>query len=315
MSRKLNFAGLAGLVALVTIAGIWRLHASRAQPPGVATKTVLLSAAPSPASPAANADRQASRPISAVDPREARKKATDYRQLVKVLLPLAQSGSAAAQYELASALHYCDDNWRAHFFSRSTGAERTLEEMRQLYMKLPENTQDLLKEAYQRCHSFEGDLSQLKTSNDWLDQAAKAGYPPAIFMKADLMLQTHLIDGDSAALQQARQQAIIESASADPAVLFGMADFVDGAGKSREQAGQLISAWWLLACESGYDCSAESAAIKGICTVDPQCADKPTLVEEIQRANGASFGQVQLLTEQIRAAVNSHNPDEIRKYL
>jgi TPR repeat protein len=314
MSCKLTFIGL-GLVALVTAAGTWRLHASRVQSPVVGTEIVLGFAAPSPVPQAANTGRHFSQPVSAVDPREARRKATDYRQLVNLLLPLANSGSAAAQYELASALHYCDENWHAHFFSRSTGAERTSEEMRQLYMKLSENTQNLLEEAYQHCHSFDGDFNQLKTSSDWLDQAAKAGYPSAIFMKADLVLQTHLVDGDSAALQQARQLAIVASTSADPTVLFGMADFVDGTGKSREQAAQLISAWWLLGCESGYDCSAESSAIKGICTVDAQCANKPTVVEEIQRTNGANFGQVQLLTEQIRAAIESQDPNEIKKYL
>ena len=250
----------------------------------------------------------------AIDPRDARKKATDYRQLVNLLLPLANSGSAAAQYELASALHYCDVN--SHLLiSRTTGAVKTPEEIHQLNMKLPENTQSLVEEAYQRCRSFTDDLSLLKTSSVWLDQAAKAGYPPATFMKADLLMQNHLVDGNSAALQQAKQQAIVASTSADPAVLFGMADFVDGAGKSREQAGQLISAWWLLGCESGYDCSAESDAIKGICTVDAQCANKPTVVEEIQRINGANFGEVQQLAEQIRAAVNSHDPEEINKYL
>jgi hypothetical protein len=311
MSRKLTFIGL-GLVALVTVAVTWRLHASRVQPPRVVIK--IASAAPS--SPqATNADRQVSQPISAVDPREARRKATDYRQLVSLLFPLAKAGSAAAQYELASALHYCDEEWRTRVFSRASGAIRTPEEMRQLYAKLPANTQSLLTEADQRCHRFLSDLDILDTSNEWLDQAVKAYYPPAVFMNADLTMKMHLTDGDAAATQQARQQAIIASTSADPAVLFGMADFVDGTGKSTEQAGKLISAWWLLACENGYDCGPESDAIKGICTVDPQCADKPSFVENLERMNGINFGEVQQLAEQIRAAVNSHDPEEIKKYL
>jgi hypothetical protein len=228
---------------------------------------------------------------------------------------MANSGSAAAQYELASALHYCDENWYARFVSRSTGALRPPAEMHDLYSKLSENTQSRLDEAYQRCHSFSAELDLLKTSSDWLDRAAKAGYPPATFMKADLMLQAHLKDGDASAIQQARQSAISASTSGDPAILFGMADFVDGSEKSQEQAAQLISAWWLLGCESGYDCSPDSEAVRGICIVDPQCANKPTVIEELQRTNGANFGKVQQLAEQIKAAIDSRDPEAIKKYL
>ena len=309
MSRKLTFIGL-GLVGLATVIGTWRLHAYRVQPSNVVARSVSVSAMPQRLP---DADRRV-QPALTVDSREAQRKEKDYRQLVNRLLPMANAGSAEAQFEVASALHYCEKN--SHLLiSQSTGAPRTPEEIHALYIKLPENTQSLVEKAYQRCRSFAGDLNSLKASSEWLDRAAKAGYPPATFMKADLMMQSHLMDGDSAALQQARQLAITASTSADPAILFGMADFVDGASKPREQAGQLIAAWWLLGCESGYDCSAESDAIQGICTVDPQCADKPTVVEEIQRTTGANFAEVQQLAEQIRAAVDSHDPEEIKKYL
>jgi hypothetical protein len=315
MSHKLTFLGL-GLVALATAIGIWRLHARSVQSPAVGTEIVLGTAAPLPVPQTANTDRHFSQPVSAIDPREARRKATDYRQLVNLLMPLAKNGSVTAQYEIASALHYCDEYWRAHVVSRTSGAIKTPEELRQLYARLPPNTQSLLSDADQRCRSFSDDLSILSTSGEWLDQSVKGDYPPATFMKADLTMKTLLLkDGNAAAIQQARQEALIASTSADPEVLFGMADFVDVSGKSRDQMGQLVAAWWLLACESGYDCGSESDAIKGICTVDPQCANKPTVVEEIERTNGAHFGEVQQLAEQIRAAVNSRDPEEIKKYL
>ena len=134
-------------------------------------------------------------------------------------------------------------------------------------------------------------------------------------MNADLTLKTLVINGDSAAIEQVRKQAITSAMSSDPDVLFGMADFVAGTDKTPEQTGQLISAWWLLGCQSGYDCSANSDAIKGICTVDPQCANKPTIMEELQRLNGAKFGEVEQLAEQIRTAIDSGDPLAIRKYL
>jgi TPR repeat protein len=253
---------------------------------------------------------------SAVNPREARRMATDYRQLVNLLLPLAKNGSASAQYEIASALHYCDESWRAHAVSRTGGVMKTPAELSQLYARLPANTQSLLTEADQRCGSFSGDPDILSSAAGWLEQAAKANYPPAVFMTADLTMKKHLLEnGNIAEIQQARQEAIIASTSADPEVLFGMANFVDVAGKTRDQMGQLLSAWWLLACNSGYDCGPDSDAIKGVCTVDPQCADKPSFVENLERTNGSNFGEVQQIAERIRAAIISHDPEEIRKYL
>jgi hypothetical protein len=122
------------------------------------------------------------------------------------------------------------------------------------------------------------------------------------------------IDASVVKADAARASAI-PGAAIDPTVLFGMADFVVGASKSQEQISQLMSAWWLLGCERGYDCSNQSEWIKATCTWDPQCANKPTVIEELQRMNGAKFGDVQLLAEQIGAAVDSGDPELIKKYL
>jgi hypothetical protein len=315
MLRKSIVLGL-GITLLAIAAGTWRLHATRVQPPLTSKIGQVPSVFPPSTVRGDSARTIVGQPVMPIDPRTERNKARDYRELVKLLLPLAKAGSPTAQYELASALHHCDESWHQHFFSRSTGAERTPEEMRQLNSKLSENTRRQLDDAYQRCHSFSDNLSLLNGASDWLDEAVKAGYPPATFMKADLTLKTLVMKGGSAAaIEQVRQQAISATMSADPDVLFGMADFVDGADKTREQTGQLISAWWLLGCQSGYDCSADSDAIEGVCTVDPQCADRPTIVEQLQRVNGAKFEEVQQLAEQIKAAIESGDPLAVKKYL
>jgi TPR repeat protein len=305
------------LICLAVSAGVWRMYAFRTHPPRAAT--TLVSAPGQPPLDAAQRtviSNRSLQPRLAIDPSAARRKATDYLQLVKLLLPTAKEGSPAAQYEVAKALKYCDQNWHASsFFSPKTGVPRTSDEMQQLFTKLPENTQSLLKVADRRCRSFLEDLPLLKTANDWLDQAAKAGYAPATFMKADMAMKSHLMDGDTAAIQRAREQAIIASASGDPEVLAGMVDFVESGNRNPQQVGQLISAWWLLACNSGYDCSANSEVAKGFCTVDAQCANKVSLLEDLERVNGAKFGEVQLLSEQIGAAIGSRDPELIRKYL
>ena len=228
---------------------------------------------------------------------------------------VANAGSAAAQYEIARALHYCDESWRTHFTSASTGAIKTPEEIHRLYEKLPANIQKLLNDANQRCQSFSDNLSLLKGSGDWLDKAAKMGYSPAIFMQADLMLKSNLITGDAAHIQQARQMALSAVTSADPEVLFGMGDFVDGTDKSFAQSTQLVAAWLLLGCERGNDCSAESDWIRANCTIEPQCDDNPTVIAELEREYGAKFPELQHLAEQIAAAVDSRDVEAIKKYL
>jgi hypothetical protein len=313
MWRRWTLVGV-GLAVFAAVAGTWRLHAIDGQSHRITSKGSSPTVASVPASQTSNADPPASHAEPIIDPHEARKKATDYRQLVKQLLPLANSGSLAAQFEISDALNYCSKN--SHLLvSRTTGTVRTPEEIHELDAKLPANTQSLVEAAYQRCRSFVGDQNLLETSSAWLDQAAKAGYSPAVFMQAQQKMQSHLVDGNSAALQEARQQAVIASISGDPGVLFGMSNFVDGDGKPREQAAKLVSAWWLLGCETGYDCSPESEAIKGICTVDAQCANKPSVVEEIQRINGANFVEVEQLATQIKAALDSRDPEQIKKFL
>src|SRR5262249_51171475 len=131
----------------------------------------------------------ASQPAVALDLRAERRTAKDYKQLMDLLLPLAQSGSAAAQYELANALHYCDVTVHAHFISRSTGAVKSPEEIQQFVAKLDSGSRELVNTSYQRCQGFLKDLNSLSTTNYWLDQAATAGYAPAVFMQADLNLQ------------------------------------------------------------------------------------------------------------------------------
>ncbi len=159
-------------------------------------------------------------------------------------------------------------------------------------------------------------MAPLKAANDWLARAAKAGYQPAVFLQADLNLQADLIQGNAAKIEKARAAAIgAVSASADPSIVFGMADFVTGARKTRQRAAQLISAWELLGCERGYDCSAQSDVMLTTCNFDPQCQDKPTFVEHLEVINGAAFSNVQQLANEIGAAVDSHDPAPIKKYL
>ena len=295
-------------IGIVIVAVAWRLYPSRGQLSGAAVtaKTEL--------SQSASTDIP---PLSSTKTSElhsAQKGDKDYKQRMDRLLPLAIDGSVTAQYELARTLHYCNDILHLYFLKKNTDAVRTLEESQRMFeYKLPGNSQDKIADVYERCHAFFDNQSQLQTWNDWLEKSANAGYPPAMFMKADLMRQDNALKADPAITEKARNLAIDASSSGNPIAVFGMADFVSN--KTQDQAAQLMSAWWLAGCERGYDCGSESEWIQATCTSDPQCANKPTVVEELQRTAGAKFGEVQQLAEKINAAIDSHDPEAIKKFL
>ena len=321
MSYRLLFL-VSGIVGLAVAASIWGVHSKSVQAPPRVDESGLVSDAWHPTAQGAMHLSQFSQPAASIDPRAERRKATDYQQLVNLLLPLANASSPEAQYALASTLHYCDEMLHGYFTNHSTGTARTLEDAERAYAKLPyaglsNNMTPHLIEIYQRCHALFVDPKSLRASNNWLDRAARANNPAAIFMQADLMRQANLLKGDPQEADTARSLAIEASATGDPDAVFGMIDFVSGTDSARtpEETGKLMSAWELAGCERGFDCSAQSEWINANCTSDPQCANKPTVVEELQRIYGAKFGEVQQIAEQIGAAIDSHDPNKIKKYL
>jgi hypothetical protein len=250
----------------------------------------------------------------AFDPRAARKQATNYKEFVDQLLPRARAGSVQAQYELANALYYCEEIMQGSYVDSSTGRIKSLEQVQRANEKFPEMIQRQVGLEYERCHGFFDSPGELNNSKYWLDEAANAGSPAAKFMQAELAHRMGLLNGTVQDTKIA-QQAIDASLSGDPDVLFGMAAFVDGSQKTPQQAADLISAWWVLGCEKGFDCSSTSEWIKANCLYDPQCANQPSVLEELQRIHGARFGEIQYLADQIGEAVASHSPDAVSKFL
>ena len=312
-SRSVRIICVVFSVAAVSVAMRIRQHAPLIQHREPASDSASLNApAETQTSSEASIQKKINRPL---DPRSARREAVDYMQLVQQLIPIAEEGSTEAQYEIASALHYCEENWHARsFFSSVTGKWRTPEQLQRLYVMLPENTRSLMQEADEHCHAFVDELDILKTSDKWLEQATEAGFPAAVFLKADLMFKANLKTEDYEQMAQAKKMAISASTTGDPTVLFGMADFVSSA-QDKERVQKLISAWWLVGCQSGYDCGPESEAIRSNCTVDPQCANKPSIVEQLQRINGAKFGEIEELAREIKTAVASQDTNAIAKFL
>lgn len=310
MRFRVRFSVIA-LVAVMVAVGTWSLRGKFVQAPLPRTQT----ATPSDEQQAITNGRAPGFHKQVIASSPQAPKPTDYRQLVNMLLPAARSGDKQAQYQVAFALHYCEDYLHSHFISAKTGTTKTREEVLHFISTLDGNTKELSERDYRRCQSFLDDMSILRSYHEWLSSAASAGYAPAQFMEADLILKQKVLQGDPAELEKAREMAASASMGADPAVLFGMADFVDASGKTREKAGQLIAAWWLLGCQRGYDCTSDSDAAYSVCSADPQCANRPTIQEHLQWSYGAQYVDVEQLAEQIGLAIDSGNVEAVKKFL
>ena len=195
-----------------------------------------------------------------------------------------------------------------------TDRPRTEEDLRRLRSYQDDRGRMRIDEANQRCHSFTNTDLQNESAR-WLALAVKASYPPAVFLDANLSLANSFIAKDKAGQEAARQQAIHASMSKDPNILFGMANFVTTGSSASMGPDLRVSAWRLLGCQSGFDCSAGSNVVKSICGNDPQCANNETMIEYLQRTTGAKFGEIQLQASQIKAALDAQDAEAIEKFL
>ncbi|HEY6483953.1 MAG TPA: hypothetical protein VIY54_10560, partial [Steroidobacteraceae bacterium] len=91
----------------------------------------------------------------------------------------------------------------------------------------------------------------------WLDKSAAGAYPLAEMEKA-------LVSGDADVLSTGHQSErdrdlalkAVQGRDPDPQILWQMSNFVHQGDDPQQSL--LTGAWQLLACERGYDCSAQA---------------------------------------------------------
>jgi hypothetical protein len=253
-----------------------------------------------------------------IDPRELSRKTSDYYELVVKLLPSANAGSPAAEYEVARTLKFCNDAISSYFTDKVSGSRRSLETTLAIFASFPPIERDHISDIYHRCSGFFEDAGQLANGEFWLERAVSSGYAAAKFLQAEELLEASISKSGAQAqrdVETARRLAIEASATGDPDAVFGMAGFVNPAIQSQEKISQLSSAWRLLGCDLGADCSPTSQWMSAICSHDPQCANGLSVVELTEQIEGAKFGEVLLLKEQLKVAISKGDPEAIRAYL
>ncbi len=251
--------------------------------------------------------------------RERFRASRDYAEFIRRIEPAARAGDVEAEFLVAEALKYCDENVK-RFFRTRKGAERSLDDAQLKWAHMPAGYQHEIVDVYDRCQAFLADPEMSGTATPWrpwLDKAAAAGYAPAQAEKADgLRVAASLGDGaDPAGQEQARALALLAVKSGDPDAVVKMANWVSGKDRSPEEYGDLVSAWQLLACQRGYDCGPRSEWLRSMCNWDPQCADGQSVEEYLQRQLGSRYDEVRKLAAAIGNAVDEKNTAAIQPYL
>jgi hypothetical protein len=252
--------------------------------------------------------------------------ARDYAAFVATIRASADAGDPQAQYLTARALRYCDEALKRYFRTTAGGA-RSLTEAQRHWANRPPSYQQLIANAYERCHVYAEDQSPEHATSawgPWLAQAAAAGFAPAQSEQAELMRLASLDAAATGAAgplptqdtNHARDLALVAVLSADPDSILVMANWVDSTRRPAEEYAALVSAWQLLACQRGYEgCMAGSDWVLSVCTTDPQCSPEDAMTDALRRQLGNRFDEVQGLANAIGAAVDAGDPAAIESFL
>jgi hypothetical protein len=255
------------------------------------------------------------------------REAKDYAQLVKEFEAEAVAGDPEAQYVTAEASRWCGQTLKLYFI-RPNGQIKTLDQVQERRATQSAGiSQDELMQVYTRCHGFleDPDLQRSMTLwSQWLDRSVAANFPAAMAEKARLM-ESDVLQASGGQLpssqtafgteDEAMDLALRAVWSEDPDAIFMMRDWVRSGNRTEEENATIISAWQILACQKGYDCSPTSDLMKGLCDWDVQCADGQPYTQYFQRQLGTQYDDALRLAKAIENAIAAKDVQAIRSYL
>lgn len=179
----------------------------------------------------------------------------DYHAFAEEALEAASEGDAAAQYYLSQALSEC-----RLAVSQFDGE---YPDANQIAMSQPveadSRSSDLMMAQVERCRGFfEEDPSEYGHPQGWLDEAAANGYGPAVMEKGARDFQYRQAGRDS----DFDAEAVMETLRGrNPEVLSKAGEMVGMGDGSRVDE----TAWRLMACKYGRDCSGDADWVQTLC--------------------------------------------------
>lgn len=252
-------------------------------------------------------------------------KVDDYGAMIDKLLPLADAGNAKAQYDVYKATAYCQD--RVKFYFTRAGRRLSMEEGLAWAIK-----RKLSYETAQAVHKKCGKFLQMDpkdTQSDtsaWLNASAKQGYGPAQAALATKILEEQLAQGferasgvagltPTEALDRTKPAPeLLKEAvkSRDPEVLFRIGDLMRllNPTAADDDVGFERLAWIALACERGFDCSAQAEWVIAGC-LSAECASINNRTELVRILAGDRWHEVQARARELGANLDAGRWDEL----
>jgi hypothetical protein len=206
--------------------------------------------------------------------------AHNYWQFANDALSAANAGDADAQFYLSKALEYCAEHNSMYFQRKGKpiGLDEGLQYAVQRHLPI-----EIAQAAYDRCHEFlDRDSSGLGSAAAWLARATSAGQPLAQGesaskiliqeLRQDFVRAGGLPTGDAPDMEgDARELFRSAVQSREPEVLFRIGEAQPLLDPANTDSNTNRFAWWLLACQSGFDCTANAEWVKNSCANAPQC--------------------------------------------
>lgn len=245
-----------------------------------------------------------------------------YYDFVRNAFPAAKAGNPEAQFYLSEALGFCRRGYQRYFRKASPDLPTpSLEEEIGNWTEHFPYLIGVIRNVHDKCHDLmENGVAQWGTREDWLAKATDAGLPAAQARAAELLLVDEVAQNPPTVKSREQDpRALLRSAleSDEPTALLVAGTFlriIDEINNPRLNDAQVAKertenqfAWWLLACDRGYDCSANSPWFGEFCAGDPACqAGQTNAVDYIHLvADLRQLGDLEQRAKELNAKVEA----------
>jgi hypothetical protein len=224
----------------------------------------------------------------------------------------AVAGDDAAQYWLARVLERCGPIYDAVFEADGAQSDKPplrLDEAVAAEEANPSLGADEIREIHLQCAQLRGvDRARYGNASDWLNRAARSGYPLAQVRRA-----AELALGSGGAPNRADARELVRAAvkSGDPEVLrqTGAVAQLLAEGESARERHEWV--WEVAACQRGANCGPTAEWVRSLCALDRKCQPYEAAVDVIRRRVGAQLPEIEEEARQLNARIDAQKWDEL----
>jgi hypothetical protein len=235
-------------------------------------------------------------------------KAENNLEFIRQIYADAHDGDAEAQFQLFSALEYCERYYLFYFVRGDS--RKTLDEALAWATRSPGTSAEEAREVHRRCQELvDKHPNEFGRSGTWLARAADGGHPEAQLVRAERLLMplgqaddsTQTIDPQR--LEDRRTEAkelLLKGLERkDPSAVWKVGDLQDPLTGRSQEADKDQWVWRLAACKLGYDCSQTAHWYQIMCRFDYNCQPHESGVDLILRASEVTYPDVDLLSDEL----------------